>query len=105
MFPFGPQPKIKKKTLAVISQDEVLNQHCSKIDERQKLIQVQIEFAKKSIENYSKAIMEQNKPNWDVVKERLKELNVLPDNYNEQQFNIEFDKEEDCIQLIWEDLS
>lgn len=96
---FG-QPQKKRKTLALISQDEVLDHLCKQIDDRVKSLDDHVRMLKRNLDVFQQRINTENIDDLVLIESRLKDLDLLPDGYNKQTHQLTFEYSQNAIEVL-----
>lgn len=89
----------KARVLALIRKDPIFKETCGRINKRKEQLKQKMEFIKKQAENAIKEMMDQNEPDWDIIKDHLREIDAL-DTYNKKTHHLSFSLESNAIELV-----
>ena len=91
------------KILSIIEDDPVMKELCEHIDQRRKTFEETLSFLKKQIKDAHDKSEKDKKPLWDDLTEYLKSKGKLPDDYNDDLYNLSFDLNIGAVKLETKD--
>lgn len=78
------------KIVAMLSEDSELEAICKRIDQRKQFAEKKMRDIEKQAQDAFDALHKDNKDDWSIVTEWLRNKGRLPADYNEQTHNISF---------------
>lgn len=78
------------KIVAMVSEDNELEAICKRIDQRKQFAEKKVKDLEKQAKDARYALHKDNKADWDILTNWLRNKGRLPADYNEQTHNITF---------------
>jgi hypothetical protein len=87
------------KAIAMISMDPVLKQEADEVLRLMEQKKERFKFLEKQLEDIHTKTHELQKPHWERIEARLKELNLLPENYDPKEHGLALEHENNLITM------